>query len=244
MKHRHGRNRITAPVLTLFIVLTLVLSLSGCSRRVEYSIDYVQSHCENTKYSILINVKIPKLKSNPVHTEEINKEFSDYYLDIYNNFKAELVDRLDKGYVACTGLTLYGVCGELDDFLCVTVFEQLHGTAPTKISVKSTFLDLKEDKLYNTEEYMKKVGITPPNMDFIKERYGEDHNIIWIKTNGLFFLNGEPILVIQFYTEDEDCLPAEFKHTTFYNCNTGGWAYITDIDDDTLLWFSKNAVIY
>ena len=92
MKHRHGRNRITAPVLTLFTILALVLSLSGCSHRVEYSIDYVQSHCENTKYSILMNVKIPKLKSNSVHTEEINKEFRDYYLDIYNDYKSVIIE--------------------------------------------------------------------------------------------------------------------------------------------------------
>ena len=242
MKHRHGRNRITAPVLTLFTVLALVLSLSGCSHRVEYSIDYVQSHCENTKYSILMNVKIPKLKSNSVHTEEINKEFRDYYLDIYNNSKTELLDELKIGIPFGRRITLYGVCEELDDFLCMIVFE-MHTDFFGTISVKNIFLDLKEDKLYNTEEYMNRVGITSPNMDFIKERYGEEH-VMWTKTSGLFFLNGERFLVVQYYIHDDGMGPSDVIFTFFYNCNTGGWTNITDIDDDTLLTFQKYATIY
>ena len=78
MKHNFRRTLTTT--LAFFAMLlclsALVLCLSGCSHRVEYTIDYTKYfRDDDVPPNIYINVKIPKLKSNSVHTEEINKEF-------------------------------------------------------------------------------------------------------------------------------------------------------------------------
>ena len=241
MKHKFRRTLVTT--LAFFAMLlclsALVLCLSGCSHRGEYTVDYTEYfRYDDVPPNIYINVKIPKLKSNSVHTEEINKEFRDYYLDIYNDYKS-VITEYDFKYRE--NIFIYGLCNEQDDFLCMTVIEKRWYAAPSSAEVKSVFLDLKEDKLYSTEEYMKKVGITSPNMDFLETEFGE--HLKWVKTNGVFYINGERILAIQYYTEDDERQPSEIKDTMFYNCETGKWSELFFSDgenfESSFRWYDR-----